>query len=417
MKQIKINELELYEGKIFIKNYINKIIICLLLILLGIFIFLNIKYFPRTFIDKNEIRPYIKYINDCKNHKRYNRIKIINENPYISICIPALNMNKYIERTILSIINQSFQDFEIIIVNDNSKDDTSTIIKRLQLEDKRIKLINHNINKGVYYSRVESILLSKGKFIILMDPDDLYLNENLFKELYNYNNKYNVDIIEFTVFQQIEGRRNIFYPKKHYESHYHNFTNNIIVQPNLSEILFHSPKNNNIYTFSICRNIWNKMIRRIIFLDMHKFIGLDYFNDFVITADDMAMNIIIYHFANNYSNIYLPGYMYNIRSLSMSHGDGGHLLNQIRTINYLLYFKILFKYVKQFQINRKILFNELKNLKRYIYSIKDYNMTIYEIHTRNLLNEILNDDFSDKIFKSFIIELLLYFENVDKINK
>jgi len=409
MKQIKINELELYEGKIFINIYINKIIICLLLILFGIFTFLNIKYFPRKLIDKNEIRPYIKYINDCKNHKRYNRIKIINENPYISICIPALNMNKYIERTILSIINQSFQDFEIIIVNDNSNDDTVNIIKRLQLEDNRIKLINHNINKGVYYSRVESILFSKGKFIILMDPDDLYLNENLFKELYNYNIKYNLDIIEFTVFQQIEGRRNIFYPKKHYESHYHNFTYNIIFQPNLSEILFQNPKNN-IYQYSICRNIWNKMIRRKIFLDMHKFIGLDYFNDFVITADDMAMNVISYHFANNYSNIYLPGYLYNIRKLSMSHGDGGVKLSKIRAINYFLYFKILYKFIKQFGINRRILFNELKNLKRYIYSIKDNNMTIYENYTRYFFNEILNDDFSERTFKSFIIELLLYFE-------
>ena len=274
------------------------------------------------------------------------------------------------------------------------------IIKRLQFEDNRIKLINHNINKGVYYSRVESILFSKGKFIILMDPDDLYLNENLFKELYNYNIKYNIDIIEFTVFQQIEGRRNIFYPKKHFESHYHNFTHNIIFQPNLSEILFHSPKNNNIYTYSICRNIWNKMIRRKILLDMHKFIGLEYFNDFIITADDMAMNVISYHYANNYSNIYLPGYMYNIRPLSMSHGNGGVLLNQVRAINYLLYFKVLYKYVKQFGINRRILFNELKNLKRYIYFIKDNNMTIYENQTINFLDEILNDIFSDKIFNS-----------------
>ena len=144
---------------------------------------MNINNFPKNINDKNQIRSYIKYINDCKNHKRYNRIKIRNENPYISICIPSLNMNKYIERTILSIINQSFQDFEIIIINDNSKDDTENIIKRLQLEDNRIKLINHNINKGVYYSRVESILFSKGKYIILMDPDDLYLNENLFTEL------------------------------------------------------------------------------------------------------------------------------------------------------------------------------------------------------------------------------------------
>jgi len=246
-----------------------------------------------------------------------------------------------------------------------------------------------------------------------MDPDDLYLNENLFQELYNYNIKYNLDIIEFTVFQQIEGRRNIFYPKKHYESHFHNFTNNTIFQPYLSEILFHNPKNYNIYSYSICRNIWNKMIRRKIFLDMHKYIGLEYFNDFVITADDMAMNIISYHFANNYTNIYLPGYMYNIRALSMSRGDGGILLNKVRAINYLLYFEILYKYVKQFKINRRILFNELKNLKRYIFSIKDNNMTNYENHMKNFLNGILNDNFSDKIFKSFIVELLLYFENFD----
>jgi glycosyltransferase involved in cell wall biosynthesis len=262
--------------------------------LLSLLIFLNINYFPKNVFDKNKIRFYINYINDCKNHKRYNRKKIMNENPYISICIPALNMKKYIERTILSIINQSFQDLEIVIINDNSKDDTEKIIKKLQFEDNRIKLINHNIKKGVYYSRVEAILFSKGKYIILMDPDDLYLNENLFEELYNYNLKFNVDIIEFIVFHQIEGRRKIFYPKKHFESHYHNISNNIIIQPNLSEILFHTPLNN-LYSYSICRNIWNKMVKRKIFLDMHKYIGLDYFNDFVITSDDMAMNLIIYH--------------------------------------------------------------------------------------------------------------------------
>ena len=416
MKQIKINELEYYGSQIFINNYINKIIICSLLVLYGLFAFLNIKHFPQKFINKNQIKSYIKYINDCKNHKRYKRVKIVNENPYISICIPALNMKKYIERTILSIINQSFQDFEIIIVNDNSKDDTEEIIKRLQLEDNRIKLINHNTNKGVYYSRVEAILFSKGKYIILMDPDDLYLNENLFKELYNYNFKYNLDIIEFTVFQQIEGRRNIFYPKKHYESHYHNFINNFTFQPSLSEILFHNPKNY-MYTHSICRNIWNKMIRRKFLLDMHKFIGLSYFNNFVITADDMAMNIITYHFANNYSNIYLPGYMYNIRPVSMSHGDGGAFLKQVRAINYLLYFEILFKYIKQFEIDRRILFYELKNLRRYIYSIKDNNMTNYENQTKYFLNKIINDDLANRMLKSIVIELLLYFENVDIKNK
>ena len=413
MKLINFNENEL----IFLNNYLNKIIIYLILFFVSFILYIsNINYYQKNAIEKNQIKSYIKYINDCKNHKRYNRKKIKNENPYISVCIPALNMNKYIERTILSIINQSFQDFEIIIINDNSKDDTEKIIKKIQLEDNRIKLINHNINKGVYYSRVEAILFSKGKYIILMDPDDLYLNENLLKELYNYNLNLNLDIIEFTVFQQIEGRRNIFYPKQHFESHYHNFTNNIISQPYLSEILFHLP-NNNKYSYSICRNIWNKMIRRKIFLDMHNFIGLNYFYNFVVTADDMSMNVICYHFANNYSNIYVPGYMYNIRQVSMSHGDGGTQLGQIRAINYFLYFKIIYRYIKQFEINRIILFNELKNLKRFIYSIKDLNMTAYIKYTINFFNEILNDNFANKIFKSFVIRLLLYFENVDNVNK
>jgi len=412
MELININEYEYNNEKKFINNYIYKIIFYLFLFFLELINFLNINNFPKNVFNKNQIKTYIKYINDCKNHKRYNRMKIIKTNPYISVCIPALNMKKYIESTILSIINQSFQDFEIIIINDNSNDDTEKIIQKLQLEDNRIKIINHNINKGVYYSRMESILFSKGKYIILMDPDDSYLNENLFKELYNYNLKYNLDIIEFIVFQKIEGRRKLLYPKNHFESHFHNFTDTFIFQPNLSEILFRIP-NNNMYTSSICRNIWNKIIRRNIFLEMHKFIGLEYFNDFVITADDMVMNIIVYHYANNYSNIYLPGYMYNIRQVSMSHGDGGNKLKQIRAINHLLYFKIIYKYLKQFGINRKILFHELKDLRRFIYFIKDNNMTFYENFVKNLLNGILNDKFANKIFKSFIVELLLYFEKVD----
>ena len=108
------------------------------------------------------------------------------------------------------------------------------------------------------------------------------------------------------------------------------------------------------------------MIRRQVLIDMYKYIGPEYFNSFVITSDDIVMNIISYHFAQNYTNIDLIGYMYNIRPVSMSRGDGGVELKKIRTINYLLYFKILYKFIKQFKKSRKILYNELKNLKRFI---------------------------------------------------
>ena len=405
----------------YIKNYyliinnnylIKKIIILISFLILIIFIFFK-SYLLQKDIKWRKLNRYKLYINDCKRHKKYNRIKINNKNPYISICLPALNMEKYIEQTLLSIINQSFQDFEIVIVNDNSIDNTGKILNKLYLEDNRIKVINHNNNKGVYYSRVEAILNSNGKYIILMDPDDMFLNENLFEELYNYNFNYNLDIIEFTVYHQIEGRRNIMYPNNHFEAHYHNFSKNIIYQPKLSKLLFKTP-DKELYTYSICRNIWNKMIRKNVFLEMHEFIGLDYFNKFVITADDMLMNLICYHFAHNYSNIDLPGYMYNLRSVSMSRGDGGIELKKVRSINYLLYFEIFYKYIRHFKMDIREFYYEIKNLKRFIYFIKDYNITSYEKEAKDFLNEILNDKYRSKRINLFISELLFYLEEEPK---
>ena len=175
-------------------------------------------FFFSNFINKkiNNLMPYKYYIENCKNYIRYSREKQFNIYPYISVCIPTLNMEKYIEQTLLSIINQSFQDFEMVIVNDNSNDNTERILKNMNLEDNRIKIINHSINKGVYFSRVEAILNAKAKYIILMDPDDMLLNENLFKKLYDYNLKYNIDIIEFRVYHQIEGRRSLISPNNHF---------------------------------------------------------------------------------------------------------------------------------------------------------------------------------------------------------
>jgi len=389
----------------------KKLIICRIFIFFFIFIIsFSIKnYLSSKKIKRRNLNPYKKYINDCKKHNRYNRTKIINKNPYISVCLPALNMEKYIEQTLLSIINQSFQDFEIVIVNDNSKDKTWEILNKLHLEDNRIKIINHTINKGVYYSRMEAILNANGKYIILMDPDDMFLNGNLFQELYNYNLNNSLDIIEFTVYHQIEGRRNIIYPDNHFETHYHNFSKNIIYQPELSEILFQLP-DTKLFTHSICRNIWNKMIRRNIFLSLHEFIGLDYFNQFVITADDMLMNLIIYHFAQNYSNIDLPGYMYNLRSISMSRGDGGIELKTIRSINHLFYFQIFYKYIQEFKKSRKSLYYEIKNLKRFFYYIKDCNISSHYKEAKDFLNIIISDKYANKHIKFYISEILFYLE-------
>ena len=365
--------------------------------------------------EKKNLNSYKHYIQDCKNHHRYfKNIHKKNKSPYISICLPVLNMKKYIKQALLSIINQSFHDFQIIIINDNSKDNTYNILKKMSFEDNRIKIITHSIKKGVYYSRVEAILNANGKYIILMDPDDMFLNANLFLELYNYNLNYNLDIIEFTVFYQIEGRRNILYLNKHYYNHYHNFSKYIIYQPELSTLLFKVP-NTNRYSRTICRNIWNKMIRKSVFIDMHNFIGIDYLNKYIITADDMLMNVISYHFANNYSNIDLPGYMYNIRDISMSHG-GGFEIKTLRSINYYFYFRIFYKYIKLFKINLKSLFYEMKNLRRFIINFNSYNIISYQKELKDFLSEILNDKDTHLKFKILLSDVLLYLEEDHKNN-
>ena len=352
-----------------------------------------------------EIKSFKKYIRDCKKSVNYNLKKIYKKTPYVAICISALNMEKFIEKNLFSIINQSFQDFEIIIVDDKSIDKTGNIIKKLQINDERIKLITHTKNLGVYHSRIESILNSKSKYIILMDPDDMYMNENLLQELYISNLKKNFDIIEFTVFQQNENSNKIYYPDNHFENHYHKFSKDIIYQPELSEILYHLP-GTNIISKTICKNIWNKIIRREVFIKTFNYIGNEYYDDYVITADDMTMNIISYQFANNYTNYFLPGYLYIIRKKSMSRGNCGSILAKTRAINYLLYFEIFYKYVKEYNKNRDFLFYEMKSLNHFLVNIKEC-YSKYLLKEINLIEGLIEDTLISQEFKDYLMDLLL----------
>lgn len=296
-----------------------------------------------TFLKINEsqnlLESYTQYFNTCKNLIRLNnknKTKTNNKFPFISVCIPVYNTEKYIERAVLSIINQSFQNFEIIIVNDFSNDNTLNIIKKLLKIDDRIKLINHYKNSGVYNSRVEAALSANGKYILFLDPDDIILNQYLFDYLYNYYTYYNLDIMEFLVYYKKENQNYIYYPKISFQNHNHNFNNNIIYQPELSDIFFFKP-NTKKYNSIICRTVWNKIYRRELLLKTFKYIGEDYyFNNNLIVADDTFLNLINFHFANNYSNVKIGGYLYNIRASSMSLGfiSKNHYINMIGQIYY-----------------------------------------------------------------------------------
>ena len=349
-------------------------------------------FFNNIKIKKENNNDYIyqRYINYCKKLKRINILpnnsKIF---PYLSICLVVYNMEKYIKRALLSILNQSFKNFEIIIINDFSNDKTNQIINNFHLKESQIKIFNHQQNLGIFASRVDAIINSRGEYIIFLDPDDLFLNPYLFQKLYNFNMKYNLDIIEFTVYYEDEDKNNLYLPNDHRSNHYHNFTNDIIYQPELSNILFYDPESKNL-SFVYCRNIWNKMIKKNIFLKTINFIGKEYYkNKYFNFAEDTAMNILNFQFSSNYSNIYLPGYMYNIRINSASRGD---FLNiTLINDNIFLYLSLLFKYIKYFSKNINILIYEMVFIKNYISNFKGFNYTYFMLESKSFFKMILDD--------------------------
>ena len=112
----------------------------------------------------------------------------------ISIIIPAYNAGKYIEKCIQSIINQDFRDFEVIIVNDGSKDDTKAICEKYVKLDDRIKLISTE-NRGAGSARNTGISEAKGKYISFIDADD-FIAKWYYSKMYTMLEEGNADIVE-----------------------------------------------------------------------------------------------------------------------------------------------------------------------------------------------------------------------------
>lgn len=113
----------------------------------------------------------------------------------ISIIIPFYNLDKYIYDCLNSLIEQSFKNFEIICVDDFSKDQTSNIIKSFMARDGRIILIKNNVkSRGAGFARNLGIRMARGKFILVLDGDDFFESDFLLK-LYDKAIRTNADLV------------------------------------------------------------------------------------------------------------------------------------------------------------------------------------------------------------------------------
>ena len=122
----------------------------------------------------------------------------------ISIIVPVYNVEAYIHQCIKSIIEQSYKNLEIILVDDGSKDKSGKICDDYARKDKRIKVI-HKKNGGLSDSRNAGITVATGKYIAFVDSDD-WIEKNMYEKMYNECEKFGADICICGFFREYKDK-------------------------------------------------------------------------------------------------------------------------------------------------------------------------------------------------------------------
>ena len=137
--------------------------------------------------------------------------------PKISVCMATWNREKYLHQTIESILNQTFTEFEFIIINDGSTDNSKSILKTFAALDDRIVLI-HQENAGCYPSRNRALSLAKSKYTAVVDSDDPCRKDRLEKQ-YNFleSNPDHVCVGSFVRVMDAQG--NLFQIREYQTTH------------------------------------------------------------------------------------------------------------------------------------------------------------------------------------------------------
>lgn len=274
-----------------------------------------LKYFKNnSFINNNSSKlKKISFVNEIiylynirKEIKAYKDLSFSNitlkkfafvNHPKLSLIITVYNQENYIFKIYSCILNQALGDIEIIFIDDNSTDKSAQIINKLMKVDKRIVYIRNKFNKGQFYSRNRAVISSRGKYILIIDPDDFILNNILIK-CYNVAKRFNLDIVQF---YHIMG----------------NYSQNHLYILNKISKLIYQPKTKTIFFNNPTRYLWDKLIEKNIFVKSIYFMHEKYRKErFIIHNDDTAC-FGLFKTAYSYAQLEEVGYFYN-RNISNS---------------------------------------------------------------------------------------------------
>ena len=217
------------------------------------------------------------------------KTKNIENNPYFSIIVPVYNTEKYLRRCLDSLVNQTFKNIEIIIVNDASQGNCKEIIEEYQKKDNRIKYIEHSENKSLLQARKTGNIASTGKYIMYVDSDD-EIEISACEEIYKIVSKEDYDIINF-------GTKVISNDKTKFIS-WALSTNRFNIN---SEFLI-----NEVINQRISHNMWNKVFHRRIIDKL-----IENISDIqIMNSEDMLQCLIAFYFSKSHKVIQKPLYIY-----------------------------------------------------------------------------------------------------------
>jgi len=318
--------------------------------------------------------------------------------PKISTIIPVYNSKNYISKSIKSIQNQDILNLEIILVNDFSSDNTLSLIEYLKNEDPRIKILNNKRNMGILYSRSIGVLSAKGNYIFSLDNDDMFLDLDVFSNIYNIANKGNFDIIKFKGILSKLGNKNILKNKIKDTKFSKKKLNLVLYQPELSSYPIKvGSKIGEIYLNEVY--VWDKCIKTNVYQKALNKLGEEKYSRYMLGHEDIIAMIIIFNTAKSYK--FIPKYgIFHIKRYESAYSKTRGILKSIREI-YLA--DVFIDFAKNTEENNKLItyliikILKLKLLSKII-NDNEYNKKLLI----SCLNKVLNSNYISKIYKDEI---------------
>lgn len=230
----------------------------------------------------------------------------------VSVVVPIYNAGKKLEKCIKSILNQTFTNFELILVNDGSTDNSINICKKYELKDNRVRVIDKK-NEGSIATRNRGVMEASGDYIMFVDADD-YIATTAIEKLYIDAKDKDLDIIVCNTYKVLGDRAII---KQINNSHY--FKNDKIYEGNdIKDKLAEAYLHGHPFPASIHSKLYKRelLLSSGKYLDRIKFLGDDMYYNLEMFLKAQKVKVIreplYYYRTGGFTSRYMPHHFYDI---------------------------------------------------------------------------------------------------------